>query len=171
MGKNKEEAAGTHDLTPMIPGRPEKILVPVTGDSVVVISESGKVSYLVLADGKFELRQSFTPFGDLANSHINVANFIFGDVSIAFASDSGENRIFSLFYPEGGKERLFGLTHEFPNLGASPVLLVSTLRNKAFAILGVPLLRDAISYAAECAIGISKIPELRSTMSVSTLAS
>jgi phosphate transport system permease protein len=136
MGKNKEEAAGTHDLTPMIPGRPEKILVPVTGDSVVVISESGKVSYLVLADGKFELRQSFTPFGDLANSHINVANFIFGDVSIAFASDSGENRIFSLFYPEGGKERLFGLTHEFPNLGASPVLLVSTLRNKAFLLGG-----------------------------------
>ena len=136
MGKSKEEIAGTHDLTPLIPGRPEKILVPATGDSVVILTESGKVCYLVLAGTKFELRQIFTPFGDLNDSHINAANFIFGDVSIAFASDSGANRVFSLFYPEGGKERLYGLTHEFPDLGASPVFLVSTLRNKAFLLGG-----------------------------------
>ena len=136
MGKSKEEPAGSHDLTPLIPGRPEKILVPVTGDSVVVLTESGKVCYLVLAGNKFELRQIFTPFGDLEDQHINAANFIFGDVSIAFANDSGANRVFSLFYPEGGKERLYGLTHEFPKLGASPVFLVSTLRNKAFLLGG-----------------------------------
>lgn len=136
MGRSKEEPAGTHDLTPLIPGRPEKILVPVTGDSVVVLTESGKVCYLVLAGGRFEMRQIFTPFGDLADPHINAANFIFGDVSISFANDSGANRVFSLFYPEGGKERLYGLVHEFPSLGASPVFLVSTLRNKAFLLGG-----------------------------------
>jgi phosphate transport system permease protein len=136
MGKGKEELAGTHDLTPLIPGRPEKILVPATGDSAVVLTESGKVCYLMLVGSKFELRQIFTPFGDLDDSHINTANFIFGDVSIAFASDSGANRVFSLYYPEGGKERLYGLTHDFPDLGASPVFLVSTLRNKAFLLGG-----------------------------------
>ena len=136
MGKSKEELAGTHDLSPLIPGRPEKILVPVTGDSVVVLTESGKLCYLVLAGNKFELRQIFTPFGDLEDQHINAANFVFGDVSIAFANDSGANRVFSLFYPKGGKERLYGLTHEFPTLGASPVFLVSTLRNKAFLVGG-----------------------------------
>ena len=136
MGKSKEEPAGTHDLTSLIPGRPEKILVPVTGDSVVVLTESGRVCYLVLKGGKFELLQTFTPFEDLENPHINAATFIFGDVSIAFASDTGENRVFSLFYPEGGKDRLYGFVHEFPNLGASPVFLVSTLRNKAFLVGG-----------------------------------
>ncbi len=136
MGKSKEEPAGTHDLTGLIPGRPEKILVPVTGDSVIVLTESGRVCYLVLKGGKFELLQTFTPFEDLENPHINAATFIFGDVSISFASDTGENRVYSLFYPEGGKDRLYGFIHEFPNLGASPVFLVSTLRNKAFLLGG-----------------------------------
>ena len=136
MGKSKEELAGSHDLTPLIPGRPEKILVPVTGDSAVVLTESGKVCYLMLVGSRFELRQIFTPFGDLDDSHINAANFIFGDVSIAFANDSGANRVFSLYYPEGGKERLYGFTHDFPSLGASPVFLISTLRNKAFLLGG-----------------------------------
>ena len=136
MGRGKEEAAGTHDLTPFIPGRAEKLLVPTTGDSVIALTESGKVCYLMLVGDSFELRQTFTPFEDLENPHINAANFIFGDVSIAFASDSGANRIFSLYYPERGRERLFGMVHEFPDLGASPVFLVSTLRNKAFLVGG-----------------------------------
>ena len=136
MGKGKEEAAGTHDLTSLIPGRPAKILVPGTGASVIVITENGKVCYLELKPGGFELRQTFTPFEDLADPHINAAAFIFGDVSIVFASDSGANRIFSLFYPAGGNQRLFGLTHTLPDLGASPVFLISTLRNKAFLLGG-----------------------------------
>ncbi len=136
MGRGKEEAVGSHDLTPLIPGRAEKLLVPATGDSVIVLTESGKVCYLVLKADTFELRQTFTPFEDLEDPHINAANFIFGDVSIAFASDSGANRVFSLFYPEKARERLFGLVHEFPDLGASPVFLVSTLRNKAFLLGG-----------------------------------
>jgi len=136
MGKSREEPAGSFDLTPLIPGRPEKILVPATGDSVIVLTESGKAAYLVLEGGRFEVLQTFTPFEDLANPHINAANFIFGDVSIAFASDSGANRVFSLFYPEGSDKRLFGFVHEFPDLGASPVFLVSTLRNKAFLLGG-----------------------------------
>jgi phosphate transport system permease protein len=136
IGRGKEEAVGSHDLTPLIPGRAERLLVPTTGDSVIVLTESGKVCYLVLKENTFEIRQTFTPFEDLKDPHINAANFIFGDVSIAFASDSGANRIFSLFYPDKGRERLFGRVHEFPELGASPVFLVSTLRNKAFLLGG-----------------------------------
>jgi phosphate transport system permease protein len=137
MGTGKAEVVGSYDVTPLIPGRPEKILVPGTGDSLIVVTESGQVCYLVLdAQSGFKSVQVFTPFEDLANPRINVAAFIFGDVSIAFGSDSGENRIFSLFYPEGGDRRVFGLTHTFPNLGASPTFLISTLRNKAFLVGG-----------------------------------
>lgn len=136
MGKGKEERIGSHDLSPLLTGRPSKILVPSTGDSVIVLTEEGKAAYLVLTATGFELRQTFTPFADLSIPHINTAAFLFGDVSIAFGSDSGANRIFSLYYPEGGAKRLFGLTHTFPDLGASPVLLVTTLRNKAFLLGG-----------------------------------
>lgn len=136
MGSGQEELAGTFDLTPLIPGRPEKILVPGTGDSVLVLTEDGKVNYLTLDDDEFKLIQTFTPFEDLKNPHIKAATFIFGDVSISFAGDSGENRIFSLFYPKGGEQRIFGLTHTFPSLGTAPTFLISTLRNKAFLLGG-----------------------------------
>lgn len=136
MGRSKEEAAGSFDLTALVPGRPDKILVPGTGDSVVVLTESGSVCYLALVGEAFEVRQVFKPFEDLPEAHINAAAYIFGDVSISFASDSGANRIFSLYYPPGGSKRTFGLTHEFPPLEVSPVFLVSTLRNKAFLLGG-----------------------------------
>ena len=136
MGAGKDEPAGEFDLTGFIPGRPAKLLVSANGKEITVVTDSGDVVFLAYREGKFEKLQTFRPFGDLADPRVNVATFIFGDVSIAFGSDSGANRVFSLFYPPGGKDRVFGLTHEFPSLGASPVFAVSTLRNKAFLIGG-----------------------------------
>lgn len=136
-GVGKEEVVGTFDLTSLIAGRPTDILVPGSGDSVIAITEDGTVTYLVL-DGTsgFKVLQKFQPFEDLADRTISTAEFLFGDVSLVFANDAGDNRIFSLFYPEGGKDRLFGLVHQFPPLGASPTYLATTLRNKAFLIGG-----------------------------------
>ena len=136
MGQGKEEAVGVFDLTSLIPGRASKVLVPGTGDSVIVVTEDGKVSYLLLEDEEFKLIQTFAPFEDIPGAHIQAATFIFGDVSICFASDSGDNRVFSLYYPKGGAERFFGKTHDFPSLGTKPSFLISTLRNKAFLIGG-----------------------------------
>ncbi len=137
MGAGKEELAGTYDLTPLLSGRPANILVPGTGEGVIVITEDGNVIFLVPdGDRGFKVIQTFRPFGDLPTATISVAQFLFGDVTIVFGSDTGENRLFSLFYPEGQKARLFGEIHRFPPLGASPTYLVSTLRNKAFLIGG-----------------------------------
>ncbi len=137
MGVGKEELAGTYDLTPLLAGRPSNILVPGTGEGVIVITEDGNVMFLVPdGDRGFKVIQTFRPFEDLANPKISVAQFLFGDVTIIFGSDTGENRLFSLFYPEGQNARVFGEIHRFPPLGASPTYLVSTLRNKAFLIGG-----------------------------------
>lgn len=137
MGAGKEELAGTYDLTPLLTGRPSNILVPGTGEGVIVITEDGTVIFMVPDAGRgFKVIQSFRPFDDLADPKISVAQFLFGDVTLIFGSDSGENRLFSLFYPEGQNARVFGEIHKFPPLGASPTYLVSTLRNKAFLIGG-----------------------------------
>jgi len=137
MGAGKEEVAGAFDLTPLISGRPTNILVPGSGDSVIAINEDGSVTYLGLDGAQgFKVLQQFQPFEDKKDRAIATAEFLFGDVSLVFASVDGDNRVFSLFYPEGGKVRLFGLTHQFPSLGASPSYMASTLRNKAFLLGG-----------------------------------
>lgn len=137
LGTGKEVLEDTFDLTPLLPDRPTRVLVPATGDSITVLTAGGRVVLLALRDsGRFEMLQNFQPFGDKRDPHVNVANFIFGDVSLAVGSDQGANRVFSLYYPPGGGDRIYGLTHEFPPLGASPVFLVSTLRNKAFLLGG-----------------------------------
>jgi phosphate transport system permease protein len=137
MGAGKEVIDGRYDITPMLPGRPVDILVPGTGEGLIVITEDGTVVFMGPdSETGFRVLQTFRPFGDLPDSRISVAQFLFGDVTLVFGSDSGENRLFSLFYPKGGKIREFGEIHQFPPLGASPTFLVSTLRNKAFLIGG-----------------------------------
>ena len=137
MGLGREEMVGTYDLTKLLPGPPKQILVPASGDSVVVISEGGVVTYLGLdreADD-FEVWQRFRPFEGLANPEIAVAQFLFGDVSIIFGGAEGANRVYSLFYEGGGERRLFGLTRTFPDLPGEPCYIATTLRNKGFLIL------------------------------------
>ena len=59
-------------------------------------------------------------------------DFLFGGVSLVFGSASGVNRVFSLYVPEGGVERLFGHTKTFPALPGAPSFYAMSLRNKAF---------------------------------------
>lgn len=137
MGAGKTALAATFDLTPVIPGTPTRILVPGTADSLVATTADGKAHYLTLDPDKgFTLVQTFSPFEDLEDPSIASAAYIFGDVSIVFGGANGANRIYSLYYPEGGDKRLFGLTHEFPSLGTKPDFIISTLRNKAFLMGG-----------------------------------
>ncbi|GAB4165789.1 MAG: hypothetical protein Fur0032_02760 [Terrimicrobiaceae bacterium] len=138
MGTGKEELVGTYNLTKLLPAPPKKILVAATGDSVVVTSQGGVVTYLGLnsAGEDFEVWQTFRPFEDLANQEISVSQFLFGDVSLIFGGEGGANRVFSLFYHEGDTRRLFGLTRTFPDLGQTPDYIATTLRNKAFFLLG-----------------------------------
>ena len=135
LGAGSAEVATAFDLTPFFSGQPRDILVPATGDAVIATTDEGEVIYLSLqADGGFQKVQTFQPFGDLADSRVALVDFLFGDVSLILAAETGENRVFSLFYPKGASVRTFGLTQEFPVLPGRPSYLVSTQRNKAFLI-------------------------------------
>ena len=137
MGGGKLQVDKTYELSSMLSGQPVQVLVPATADAVIVLNSDGSVNYLFLKpDKEFEVRQTFTPFEDAEDPAIAVLNFLMGDVSIAFSSVNGSNRVFSLYIPKGETRRLFGMRHEFPKLPGTPAFITSSLRNKAFLIGG-----------------------------------
>jgi len=134
LGAGKIEKGDETDLTGQIAGRPVKLLVPQTADSVLVADESGTVSYFFLNDGRFEKRQEFRPFADAASPAVASMDFIFGDVSIVFTNSAGDTRMFSLFIPEGMDKRIYGQTRTFPKLSGGATFFAASERNKSFLI-------------------------------------
>lgn len=120
------------DVTALIPGQPQTILVTGQADGIVVTTEDGHVHYLFRAGDQFELRQSFKPFGDHKNPRVAKLDFLFGDVSLVVTGDEGENRVFSLYRKPGEDRRTFGQTKQFPPLPGPATFYNSSLRNKAF---------------------------------------
>jgi len=90
MGAGKIEKGEEADLTSQISGKPLRLLVPQTADSLLVADETGLVSYFYLNEGKFEKRQQFKPFADAASPVIASMDFVFGDVSLVFTNAKGD---------------------------------------------------------------------------------
>jgi phosphate transport system permease protein len=134
IGAGKVELGDTFDLTAEVVGSPNRVLVDSKADGILVSAEEGGVEYFNLQGGKITLRQRFRPFGDTNDPRVSSMDFVFGDVSLVFTNPEGLNRIFSLYVPEGGTERLFGQTKEFPPLQAGADFYAASLRNKAFLI-------------------------------------
>ncbi len=120
------------DVTALIPGKPKAIIVTSQADGLIVAAEDGQIHYVFRAGEEFVLRQSFKPFGDLANPAIASFDFLFGDVSLVVTGVAGENRVFSLYRKAGEDQRTFGQTKQFPNLPGGATFFTSSLRNKAF---------------------------------------
>jgi len=134
MGAGRIEVGATFDLTPEVEGNPNRILVNSAADGVLVSSVQGEVEYFHLDGGSLALRQRFRPFTGADDERITSMDFLFGDVSVVFTNPHGANRVFSLFIPPGGRERLFGQTKEFPALEAGASFFAPSLRNKGFLI-------------------------------------
>ena len=138
LGVGKPQVDQTFDLSSMVSGKPVQVLVPNTANSVVVLMDDGKVHYLFRVESdKMELRQTFQPFaeskGQMADS-VTAMSYLLGDVSIAFGSQSGETRVWSLFIPPGEERRLFGECHILPKSAGAPTVIAASLRNKAFLV-------------------------------------
>jgi len=134
MGVGPLTIGKTFDLTPEIHGRPNQILVNHAADSVVASSSEGDVDYFYLNGEELVLRQRFYPFENFSDRRISSMNYLLGDVSLVFTNPSGENTIWSLYVPEGGSERLFGQTKQFPKLPSGASFFSNSLRNKGFLI-------------------------------------
>lgn len=132
MGTGADVIDGTFDLTPLLKGVPELLLVSSLADSILVANRDGEVQYLVRAGAGFEVRQTLRPFADRPEARISSLGYVFGDVSFVATSDKGENRVFSLHLPKGGETRLFAQTKSFPALPGAAAFTLGTLRNKAF---------------------------------------
>lgn len=132
MGSGEITIGSATDLTDLIVGEPQRILVPADAESIIITTSAGKVFYIWAAN--MTERQIFEPFADQADKAIASADFVFGDTSVVFTNPAGVNRIFSLFVPEGGDQRLFGQTKEFDSLPGGASFYAHRLRNKGFLI-------------------------------------
>lgn len=132
MGKGKTEIESRDDLTPLLAGaHPERVLVAGTADSLLAMTDTGEVFYFYRLSTGWELRQRFKPFD---GGKVSGMDYLFGQVSVVCYNDKGEIRIFSLFVPEGGSTRLFGLTKEFQPLENPITYYRASQRNKSFLV-------------------------------------
>ena len=97
----------------------ERVLVPSTADSLLVVRKTGEVRVYQNSENTFSLLQSFKPFGEAKNPQIAAAGFIFGNVSVVFQSHQNEEVVWSL-YPQkqtdGQMLRRWGKIHDCETL-------------------------------------------------------
>ncbi|HEX8294853.1 MAG TPA: hypothetical protein VF593_01015, partial [Chthoniobacteraceae bacterium] len=134
FGKSGIEVGDAFNLTAELRGAPAHILVNGNADGVLVATDAGEVDYFFRSGDQMILRQKFEPFADCADRRIAGINYMLGDVSVVVTGYTGENRVFSLFVPKAGGDRVWGKTKEFPKLPGAPNFFASSLRNKAFLI-------------------------------------
>lgn len=136
VGSGEWKETATMDLSESLrTGVPVRsIHITNRADSILVVFENGEVDYHFRSGDstEFELRQTFRPFQDLENQGIANAGFLFGDVSMVFVSNSGVNRLFSLYRTEEEPVRVFHQTKEFTPLPEASEYYSRSLRNKAF---------------------------------------
>jgi phosphate transport system permease protein len=132
LGVGKTTIDQVYNLSSMIQGHPQAVVVNAQADGVVVATQEGAVYYFYRTGNDLHLRQRFVPFKDLPNPAITSMDFLFGSVSLVFGGASGANRVFSLYVPEDGAERLFGHTKTFPALPGATSFYAMSWRNKAF---------------------------------------
>jgi len=134
LGGSKPELATVIDLTDQINDEPTELLVDQQAEGIIVTTVGGEVDYFYRQGNSVTKRQAFFPFEDLPNKQIASIDFILGDVSIVLTNPDGVNRGFSLFVPEGGSERLYAQTKNFPDLPGGASFFSKSLRNKTFLI-------------------------------------
>lgn len=132
FGVGEVEVDRSYDLTYLLKGDPEDVIIPWEADSIIVLQRNGTVSYLFYEGGEFYERQAFQPFADLEDLAVGSMDFILGDVSILFTSVTGEMRVFSLYRDPQTNSRRYGHTKTFPALSGHAEFHSLSLRNKAF---------------------------------------
>ena len=131
LGRGNLKPTGTVDLTGLVSGKVRRLLVGDTGTQVVALTADGDAIVLQREDHGWERRQVFRPFADLKDPSIADAAFLLGDVSIAFSSATGAQRLFSLAIPPGGDRRVFVNTKTFDPLPGGATFTAVSLRNKS----------------------------------------
>jgi phosphate transport system permease protein len=134
LGAGKVKPGERIDLTDKLDGQhPVRVIIPATADGVVVQTDGDEVFYLFQKGTVWELRQRFRPF-PAKGAKLGGIGFLLGDVSLVTWSREGDLAIYSLFVPEGGEARVFGLTKSFPKVAGGVTHYLASQRNKSFAV-------------------------------------
>lgn len=129
IGKAKLTKLGSNDLTAEVESQVTSMAASQNGLALLVGTKEGAVHYFLIEGGEALLKQTFTPFGGRVVARMD---YLFGGVSVAMTAEDGEQRVFSLFRPEGSSERIFGQTKTFGNIGDGVPVFAPSLRKKSF---------------------------------------
>lgn len=132
MGGAEPLAESVEDLTPRLEGAvPEQVVVLAEG--IAVRAADGQVLFLHFSPQGWQLRQVWRPF---AEAELAGIEFLAGGVSLICHDRSGRLRLYSLFVPEGGRQREFGLTRELQPLTAPLQAYAASPAGRSFVVAG-----------------------------------
>ena len=121
------------DLSDQLPAIPLQILIGANATALVVRTSDESVHYFNLADGNWELRQTFKPFPN-DSAMVTSMDFIKGNVSLSFTNSAGNHVIYSLYRSDEAGRRIFGQTKTFETFPGGAEYFARSARNKAFLI-------------------------------------
>ena len=120
------------DVTPQIPGIPQKVLLTGLGDALLVTTQDRFVHFIRSKDHQFECLHSFEPFADQKGATLDSLDRLNGNISCVATSCSGENRLLTLVFDQKKEQLIYRTIKEFPSLGAGKHFFGKSLRNRAF---------------------------------------
>ncbi len=130
MGGAAALAESVEDLTARLEGAvPEQVVVLAEG--IAVRAVDGRVLFLHFSPQGWQLRQVWRPFADTELAGIE---FLAGGVSLICHDRGGRVRLFSLFVPEGGRQREFGLTRELQPLDGAVLAYAASPAGRSFVV-------------------------------------
>jgi phosphate transport system permease protein len=113
----------------------DKVLLPSTAESLIVVGKSGEVRTYADEGETFSFLQSFVPFKDSEDTAVASAGLIFGNVSVVFVGRSGEQQVWSMYpqgQPNGKSLRRWGKIHDGEKLGGAGEGVYSAEGNKCY---------------------------------------
>lgn len=129
VGKGKLTLLEEADITSSLGAEVVLLRASQNGAMVLAGLADGGVAYFLADSDGVSKRQVFNPFNGSAPRQMD---FLFGGVSVVLTADDGRQEQWSLFRKDGGGERLFGKTKEFPKLGEGGVVFAASQRNRTF---------------------------------------
>lgn len=113
----------------------EKVLLPSTAESLIVVGKSGEVRTYADDGATFSFLQAFVPFKDSADASVAAAGMIFGNVSAVFVGRTGEQQVWSMYpqlQPDGKSLRRWGKIHDGESLAGAGEGVYAAEGNKCY---------------------------------------
>ena len=113
----------------------DKVLLPSTAESLIVVGKSGEVRTYADDGQTFSFLQSFVPFKESSDPAVASAGMIFGNVSVVFVGHSGEQQVWSMYpqlQPDGKSLRRWGKIHDGAPLAGAGEGVYAAEGNKCY---------------------------------------